>query len=417
MKLPKLKLSPLLIAVAGLIAVNVFLLFFLFKPAASQRPEMDWRAESYPEISAVKGSNWDFQQLTKYFKDIANDKGGAYAYHALSVAANEGYLTSNVDTHLLGHEVGNVLYKQQGINGIKVCTDDLRNACSHSIVVGFLIDNGEGSLMKAVETCEGAPGGLGAYTMCVHGLGHGVLGYAEYDMRKAVDMCMRTGTEKHHNQEIGQCIGGASMEMMAGVHDREQWLAQKPNYFNEKDPLAPCNMGFIPKEGLHFCYIYLTPHLFQAAGADLGSPDPKYFGKAMSYCSALSKDDPMRSVCFGSFGKEYIVLVNARNVQSVEHMDNEKLKTVFDWCALGPKEAVSPCIETALHSLYWGGENDPDVSIRFCGVVPVKDIRENCMQALIRDVSFYMKDNRTYKESFCNDLPSEYQATCREKLL
>ncbi len=398
--------------------VNVVLFFYFLKPHQANQvlSNSAWQLQSYPEIEQIKGSNWDFQKLTGFFQDLAKQKGAEYAYHALAVAANRNYLPPNVDTHLLGHVVGDELYKQEGINGIKVCTEDLRNACSHSIVVGFLLDHGEASLPKAVATCHLAPGGLGAYTMCVHGLGHGVLGYTDYDMQKAVKLCETTGTPEYGNQEIGQCVGGVTMEMMSGVHDHAAWLKQIGNYFKKSDPLSPCDMGFIPKSALNFCYVYLTPHLFSVAGADLNSPDPKYFAKAMSYCELLPANDPNRDTCFGSFGKEYVVLANARNVQSVSSMTDSQLRLIYDWCNKGPTGALSPCLGSALQSFYWGGENDPAVSIRFCSVIPDKTQMDNCMKNLIGAVSYYMAKNAPYKESFCKAIPKEYQNDCRASL-
>jgi len=408
-----------------LIAVNAVMLLYLIKLQSGKELKLNnqisWQLQAYPEITQMKNSNWDFQKLSQFFKDLSEKKGGEYAYHALVVSANKEYITANVDTHLLGHVVGDMLYKQKGIDGIKVCTDDIRNACSHSIVVGYLLDNGEGSLPKAVATCKQAPGGRGAYTMCVHGLGHGVLGYTQYDMRRAVSLCGKTGTTEYGNQEIGQCVGGVTMEMMAGIHDRDAWLRQVPNYFKENDPLAPCNMGFIPKAALGYCYIYLTPHLFQSAGANLASPDPKYFKKAMSYCEKIPKNDSNRETCFGSFGKEYVVLANARNVQSVvqsvEGMGDEKLKLIYNWCSFGPKEGLSPCLDSALQSLFWGGENDSGVSIRFCSIIPDKEQSENCMRSLIGAVSYYLENDYNYKQFFCKKIPKEYQDDCRLKLL
>lgn len=419
MKRTHLRKFPVALLVFGLIVINILLLCFFLAPASHPQTNpdnsIDWRLENYPEIIQLQNSNWDFQKLTQFFQDLSKEKGGEYAYHALTIAANKGYIPVNADIHLLGHAVGDILYEQQGIEGIKVCTDDIRNACSHSIVVGYLLDNGEANLPKAVATCNEAPGGSGAYLMCVHGLGHGVLGYTEYDMRKAVRLCEKTGTPEYGSQEVGQCIGGVTMEMMAGVHDRVAWSKQTPNYFNKNNPLAPCDMGFIPKNSLNYCYVYLTPHLFQTAGADLGSPDPKYFGKAMSYCQRLPVGDSNRKTCFGSFGKEYVVLANARNVQSVENMSDDQLGLIYRWCTLGPKEAVTPCLDSALQSLYWGGENSPEVSLRFCTNIPDGKQSALCMRSLFDAVSYYKRGDISYFQALCSSVPEKYTESCRAK--
>ena len=144
------------------------------------------------EVSDLSGKNLSFEELQKYFKDLADKKGARYAFAVLKVAP----LGPNIDLHLLGHTVGDVLYKQEGASGITACNNDFRNACSHSIVVGLFYDKGEKALGPISEACRKAPGGSGAYTMCFHGLGHGILSYTGYDMAKAAEICKKTGTKE-----------------------------------------------------------------------------------------------------------------------------------------------------------------------------------------------------------------------------
>ena len=414
----KLKLSKQnqYVLMASLAAVNLVLIAVFAQGLFKHHASVD--KENF-DLSAIANKNLDFRQLNNFFTELANEKGGEYAYHALSYAANSNLLPGNIDVHLLGHAVGDVLYKQEGMEGIKVCTDDLRNACSHSIVVGTLLESGTEVLPQIVQLCKQAPGGKGAYTMCVHGLGHGVLAFAAYDMVKAMEICKQTGTQEFHNSEIGQCVGGMTMEMVAGVHDRDAWEKQYKNIFKEGDPLSPCNEDYIPDNAKSFCYTYLTPRLLAAAGADLGNPDPKYYPKAFSYCELIPKSRTSdRSTCFASFGKEFAVLANDRNPQTVEIMSNEKLIKIYDWCNSGPsKEGLTPCLNSALQSLYWGGENTPGVSIRFCEIIPDKKESESCMNGLIAAVAYYMSSNTRAKQSFCEEIPAAYQETCRTKLL
>lgn len=373
---------------------------------------------NYSELDAIRSQNWDFRQLSNYFSSLAKQKGGEYAYKALAYAANYNYLPPDIDTHLLGHVVGDILFNQEGIPGIKVCTDDLRNACSHSIVIGALLQDGVGELSKIIAACKLAPGGRGAYGMCVHGLGHGVLGYYEYDMRKAIELCKQTGTVEYNNIEIGQCTGGVTMEMVAGVHDPIAWAKQKNNYLSKKDPLSPCDLDFIPLSGESFCYTYLTPHLFEVAGADLGHPDPKYYHQAMAYCDQIPQNQKQNlETCFGSFGKEFVVLANSHNVQSVQSMSDDQLSLVYQWCTVsGITKAIGPCVSSALSSLYWGGENDPNVSIRFCRLITDVQNKLRCFSELTYAVSYYIQDQK-YKTSYCSRIPEAYQADCHRVLV
>ena len=403
--------------VSCLVLVNAVLLV-IFLHGNNSKPRFD-NTGNFSEIEQLKGTDLDFKQLSVFFTKLAESKGGEYAYKSLALATAHSYLAPNVDTHLLGHVVGDVLFKQDGLEGIKVCTNDLRNACSHSIVVGALLKEGVSALDKIVATCHLAPGGSGAYTMCLHGLGHGVLAYADYDMKKAVDLCRKTSPANSPQREFVECSGGVTMEMMAGVNDHQAWEKQSPNYFKKDDPLSPCDMDFMPKDAQPVCYTFLSPHLFVAAGANLQSPGPEDFKKAFSYCAKLpleQKDN--RRACFGGFGKEYVVLVNNRNVQtqSIENLSDDKLAKIYDWCSLGKtQEAIWPCLDSALQSLYWGGENKREIAIRYCGVIPAASDKSFCFERLIGAVAFYIKDH-DYKKQFCEELPVDFKQNCSKIL-
>lgn len=411
MKLKQLNLNYILIAV--LIGINFYLLFtWLQSSSLSEAPR---GRTAYSEVESIK--NLDFRELSKFFTELAEKKGGDYAYRALGYATANSMLAPNVDTHLLGHVVGDVLFKQQGLEGMKYCTDDLRNACSHSIVVGGLLAEGISAIGKMVEVCKMAPGGKGAYRMCVHGLGHGVLAYADYDMRQAVELCKPTAnSDQYSNMEFVECVGGISMEMMAGVNDRVAWEKQKVNYFKSDDPLAPCDMGFIPKQAAHICYNFLTPHLFQSAGADLQRPGPKDYEKAFTFCEKIALDQEInRDSCFGGFGKEFVVLVNERNVQSVENMSDDKLLKINQWCELATEEGIRPCLNTALQSLFWGGENKRDVSVKFCRLITNEKNQAFCFGNLIGAVGYFIND-QNYRKEFCLEIPETYRLECNSKL-
>ena len=367
----------------------------------------------YLEIDYLQASGLrSFGELSDYFGGLAREKGGAYAFEVLKRAA----MPSDIDMHLLGHVVGDILFAQKGLEGIKVCTHDFRNACSHSIVVGLFLEQGETALPQIAEACYQAPGGSGAYTMCFHGLGHGVLAYAGYDLKKAVELCKKTGTPQYHQEESSQCIGGTIMEMISGINDPDLWLKQRPKYFRQGDPLYPCSADFIPKEARYLCYLYLTPHLFEAAGENTWTPTPDAF----PFCDALPVSDSRhRDACYGGFGKEFLGFVADRDIRtsSVENITKEQLRKIYELCLLaGNKEGTLSCINSATNSLYWGGENDRGAAIRFCTVLPDSFYQRACFLNLISTVDYYIKDP-VYKTEFCGEIPQAFLKVCRERLL
>ncbi len=361
------------------------------------------------ELDYLKNNNLSFSDLTNFFKKMSLDKGALYAFQVLRDAS----FPPNTDIHLLAHTVGDILYKQRGVNGIQICTKEFRNACSHSIVIGVLVNKGIGALAEIANACKRAPGGLGAYGMCFHGLGHGVLAYTGYNMAESVKLCERLGTSEHHQIETVECVGGVMMEMMSGVHDRTAWESQKNKYLKNSDPLFPCNQNFIPAIAKANCYNYLTPHLWEVAGGDLGNPTDSDFTKAFKFCSNLVGDESVyRDACYGGFGKEFIGLAESRDIRKTSEMTPEQLKKIYDWCSLADNEnGVLSCISQSVNSLYWGGENKPGAAIAFCGGIKDVGISDKCFNQLIGNFRYYSTSRQKFLK-LCHLLPESYIQIC-----
>jgi len=388
----------------GTVITGILLVaFLLYSSQILNQPK------SYSELKDVSGTNWTFDQYADYFESLAEEKGGVYAFEVLRQAE----LNPGTDLHLLGHVVGDVLYKQKGLDGIYDCTQDFRNACSHSIVVGLFIERGVEALDDIADVCRDAPGGRGAYTMCFHGLGHGILAYTLYDFEDAVSLCEKTGTEEYRNREYAECVGGEVMEIITGGgHDRVAWEKERPQYLSDDDPLRPCNSDIIPDFVKPICYTYITPHLLEAAGADLGQPTPDDFEKAFTYCNRLPEEEWLtRDACYGGFGKEFVVLAGSRDIRDIGSLDEDALRRVHEWCALSDTElGEGSCMVNALRSLFWGGENNPDGSFTFCSLASPQ-LQNTCYAELTAAIGFFL-EGEPNKRTLCNRLPEPYQSDC-----
>ena len=363
-----------------------------------------------PVTKTPQLSDMSFDQLKKYFTNLANQKGAKLAFEVLK----ETNLPPNTDLHLLGHVVGNVLYKQMGSDGIKICTEDFRNACSHSIVVGLFTDKGEEALNEIKQACKKAPGGTGAYTMCFHGLGHGILAYTSYDLPQAIGICQKTNGQA----ETTQCISGTIMEIISGGdHDKALWGKKRQEYLFADNPFYPCKADFMPDVGKHLCYNYLTPYLWEAVGGSLNNPTESDFSKSFALCNLIPADDQKyQSSCFGGFGKEFTTLAQNKDIRKIDQMSDEQFLKVYNWCNLAKdSDGVDACLLQALSSIYWGGENDRTASIRFCQVITNPKAQKNCFVDLIGQVLFYVKD-ANYRQSFCQELPLKFNLECKKRL-
>jgi hypothetical protein len=353
-----------------------------------------------------------FAGVREYFVDLATEKGGVYAFEILKRAI----LPPDTDLHLLGHAVGDELYKQEALDGMKYCTHDFRNACSHSIVVGALLEEGMAVFDRVNDVCKQAPGGPGAYTMCFHGFGHGVLAYAEYEIPDAIELCEKVGTAEYGYEEFHQCVGGMVMEMHQGIHDPELWAQKRDKYLTPDDPLRICKEDYMPEEAKILCYSYITPYIFDAAGAINGQPRPEIYPKSFAFCDEV-ENDMHRQSCYGGLGKEFIVLSQDRDIRRIEDTPTEKLQLSAEWCMLAEREEASnACLLSILDSLFWGGENDPEVSVRYCSLLEDENAQTACFDHLFEIANYYQPDPQKRTE-ICDLMPEDFMSSCKETLL
>lgn len=364
------------------------------------------------DLEALSQIEQSFGPITNFFVELAREKGGVHAFEVLKIAQ----FPPDIDLHLLGHSVGDELYKQTGLEGMKYCTHDFRNACSHTIVIGALLEDGVGVLDVVNDVCKEAPGGPGAYTMCFHGFGHGVLAYADYEVPDAVELCKRVGTDEYNNREYIECVGGTIMEMYGGVHDKELWAAKAEKYLDDENPLAMCQADYMPEDAKQICYTYITPFIFDAAGAINGNPRPEIYTEAFGYCDN-AEPGINQDTCYAGLGKEFIVLAQDRDIRRIEDTPDEKLALAAGWCELAEsKRAQDLCKLEILNSLFWGGENHYNVSLRYCALVTPEALQDECFDRVMGYTSYYQSDIE-FREGVCREIPSRYQNECQSRLL
>ena len=192
---------------------------------------------------------------------------------------------------------------------------------------------------------------------------------------------------------------------------------KKDKYLSKVDPLLICQADYMPEDAKVLCYSYITPYIFNAAGAIDGSnPTPNIYKKSFTYCDSVKNESQRRS-CYGGLGKEFIVLSQDRDIRRIEDTPNEKLELSASWCMLAEREeAQTACLSSILDSLYWGGENDPEVSIRYCTLLQEGNPKNACFEHLFSITTYYQKDTQV-REKICSSVPEAQTETCKKLLL
>ena len=347
--------------------------------------------EEYPELKEIAAhGEWDRIEASDYFRELAQEKGAVYAFDVLRRAT----LPAGVNIHGVGHAVGYVLYAQEGLSGMGVCMPEFRNACSHSLVISAFIEQGANALPDIVQACVVAPGGVGAYEACMHGLGHGLLAYVGYDLPQALTMCKtavaygpeRQGNGHRFTDSYDECVGGVVMEMSQGAHDEDVWETMAPQYVPVSDPLMPCTLAEMPEEARDACYRNVTERFMVAVGALASVPSPDLYAPAMRFCQEAPTH---QDACYGGFGKQFAFYTVEGDTKDPTQVSDQALRLVWEWCGYaGTTTGIRECAKMALDSLFWAGRNGPVPATSFCRVAPPAH-EETCQNWLSENIAHF----------------------------
>ena len=371
-----------------------------------------------PEVQTLAGVQWTLEEYRDFFLTLAEQKGVEYAYDVLG----KSHIAAGIDTHMLAHDIGYVLYRKKGVAGIAECTSEFKNGCVHAIVTQELVHSGSGALGTLSEICGTYPPNTERSVHCFHGIGHGLVAAYSYDFKSAALSC--AGIPGVVTDSLGspyallmwgECIGGAMMELSLGIHDAESRDRAVSIFFQKDDVLAPCNAPYLDERVRSSCYLYLRERFFdepEHAAEPLRSED---YRAIMQYCARIPADQEDNiNACYGGFGIEYVYIANGTDSRSLSGMSDRALARVHEWCGLGPDyNAVRACTFTAAGLLTGGEHDDPQAAIRFCARAPDSELSDRCFSAIISAgaQSFSTSTFRT----FCLSMPRTYIPLCLER--
>jgi mono/diheme cytochrome c family protein len=117
---------------------------------------------------------------------------------------------------------------------------------------------------------------------CVHGLGHGLMIYTQYDLPFALRVC--DGLPTRWDQT--SCTGGVFMEnIQSSLGVASPWL-------KKSDPLYPCDI--VAARDKLYCYLMVTSHVLDVTGGS--------WQRTAAWCRRAERD--WISTCFQSFGRD-----------------------------------------------------------------------------------------------------------------
>jgi mono/diheme cytochrome c family protein len=117
---------------------------------------------------------------------------------------------------------------------------------------------------------------------CVHGLGHGLMLYTNYDLPRSLEVCDELAT----TWDQSSCTGGVFMENISSSYGiTSKWL-------RDDDPLYPCQD--VAERHKLYCYLMVTSRILSFVDYD--------FAKAADWCR--KSEEGWVATCFQSLGRD-----------------------------------------------------------------------------------------------------------------
>ena len=182
-------------------------------------------------IKLSEFKNLDERAKYAWLEEEAERAGpsSAWQYVLAAYTTPEGVIGS---AHDMAHLVGQLLFKEDGFDGLSVCTPVFAFGCYHGLMeVAFDKDrpgNYEENLLSAQSACaelgdENHP----PYWSCIHGIGHGVITFREHEVEAALADC-----DALKERVRTYCYDGVFMELS---------ISAVQSFYKKSDPLYPCN--------------------------------------------------------------------------------------------------------------------------------------------------------------------------------
>ena len=299
----------------------------------------------------------------------------------------------NLDCHQEAHLIGRAAYK---IYGIDLAFQQGDAACHsgfyHGAIEEFIRENGTDNLsQKIAKLCEKFSTQFGKFE-CLHGLGHGIMAFEDYDLIKALDACDKLGTD----YERGSCYGGVFMENIV----TGQGLGAVPGHYTEwlskEDPQFPCNVDFV-KNNLSRqlqCWQMQTSWMLNLFNYD--------FKRVVSEC--LKAPENMIPVCFVSLGRDIAGFTLRDPLKIIKICDLVQDDNYYSQCIIG---AVNVIVD------FWGADVNGKAT-ELCKLITKKSAKRTCYETLnARLWDIFPTNDIASRKAVCSTFEKEYQAYCQ----
>lgn len=288
----------------------------------------------------------------------------------------------NLSCHDRAHEVGRFAYEINGSASFRLCSSQCHSGCYHGATEAFFRDKGTANLTENLETvCQGDLNKFFRH-QCIHGIGHGLMAWSNYELYEALHAC---DTLEGSNQQ-SSCWTGVFMENIVGG------LAKETGHFStyvNNDPHYPCNKVLEKYKGS--CYFLQTSRMLQLFQGD--------FAKIAASCQQALEQ--YRISCFQSMGRD------------VGGTSKHDIHLAIQKCQNAPEGIYrTECLGGAVQDTFWDPSGREE-ALSFCALLPNKLEIKRCYEIITQRAAEVLV-KADYK-TFCSRIPKASGIACGDQ--
>jgi mono/diheme cytochrome c family protein len=210
---------------------------------------------------------------------------------------------------------------------------------------------------------------------CVHGLGHGLMIYTNYDMPLSLETCDALAT----SWDQTSCTGGVFMEnLQTSYGTTSKWL-------REDDPLYPCPT--VAERHKLYCYLMVTSRILDVVGGD--------WQKTVNWCRKAEPN--WVATCFQSLGRD----ASGRSLQNT--------REILRICALAGDMALE-CVYGAARDIT-SMDAGASRSAGLCSTAPVQ-LRPKCFNGIGTILGGFAREAEARRTACRSAVPKRYWDEC-----
>lgn len=334
----------------------------------------------------------DFDCWAKFFRQQTVSFGPAISVGLVLKLKADGRVAPTVDEHQLGHQIGRQTAESFGVNdqAFLLCPmAELNGGCQHGFFE-FVLGRTETTTAAADLICKELQDGYAVkfYFYCYHGVGHGVMMSAAYDLDRALGIC------DQFDNPLAQdgCWQGVFMENVnAGMGGYA-----RDGVFSTEDPLEPCDN--LEDKYRHECYVNHAGYLMMLFNNDVGA--------ATNAC--LQAGDYIKS-CMESIG--LMVTNPVWQAPLFGDLSSESFEQIaWDLCQEFPTNYIDSCVVGGIDNIHNFDKFDLSRAVGFCQTVG-PDYQISCYRRMGFNL-FNQSVNTDDVVKACDTLEGDFREAC-----